>query len=113
MGFAIGFTKKDKDQKCITTYAQSAQTKTIRKIMVDQMKAAAQGGDITDLLEKLMVDSIASDIVHIQKVKCVKRPKLDLGRLAELHGQGGVKTNAKGEKVERGDTYEPAVLESV
>jgi len=123
--FAIGFTKKDQGQKCVTTYAQSAQVKTIRKIMVDQMKSAAQSGDIVDLLKKLMVDSIASDIVkkskstypldnvHIQKVKCIKRPKLDLGRLAELHGQGNVKTNAKGEKVERGDAYEPAVLESV
>merc|ERR1712226_1280141 len=70
-------------------------------------------------------DTIASDItkqvksiyplenVHVQKVKTIKRPKLDLGRLAELHGQSGVKTNSKGEKVERADHYEPAVQETV
>jgi len=123
--FVIGFTKRDKEQKCVTTYAQSAQVKNIRKIMVDQVQKVAQAGDIVELLKKLCVDSISTDImkkcktiypldnVHVQKVKCIKRPKLDLGRLAELHGQGGVKTNAKGEKVDRGDAYEPQVLESV
>merc|ERR1711937_715433 len=47
------------------------------------------------------------------QAKTIRRPKLDLGRLAELHGQSGVKTNAKGEKVERADHYEPAVQETV
>lgn len=124
--FVVGYTAKDKNQIKKTTYAQSHQTHAIRKVMVDTVSKAASDGDITALIKKLLIDSISSDIqkqtksiyplenVFVSKVKCVKRPKIDLGRLAELHGQSGVKTNAKGERVERGgDSYEPAVLESV
>merc|ERR1712088_597067 len=123
--FVVGFTAKDQKQVKGTTYAQSHQAKSIRKIMVDTMQKTASSGDIQNLVKNLLVDTIASDItkqvksiyplenVHVQKVKTIKRPKLDLGRLAELHGQSGVKTNAKGEKVERADHYEPAVQETV
>lgn len=123
--FVTGITAKDPKQVKGTTYAQSHQVKAIRKVMVDTMTKTVASGDIQALIKNLLIDSIASDItkqtkhiypleeVHVSKVKCVKRPKVDLGRLAELHGQSGVKTNAKGEKVERGDAYEPAVLESV
>merc|ERR1712158_130990 len=87
-----------------------------RKIMVDTMQKTASSGDIQNLVKNLLVDTIASDITKQVKsiyplenvhVQTIKRPKLDLGRLAELHGQSGVKTNAKGEKVERADHYEP------
>merc|ERR1712088_501014 len=123
--FVVGFTAKDQKQVKGTTYCQSHQAKSIRKIMVDTMQKTASSGDIQNLVKNLLVDTIASDItkqvksiyplenVHVQKVKTIKRPKLDLGRLAELHGQSGVKTNAKGEKVERADHYEPAVQETV
>merc|ERR1712226_501308 len=123
--FVVASTAKDAKQRKNTTYAQSQQTKQIRAIMVDIVTKAIQGGDITNLIKNLTIDSISSDIVkhtrkiyplenvHVSKVKVVKRPKLDLGRLAELHGHSGVKTNAKGEKVERGDAYEPQVLDSV
>jgi len=124
--FVVGYTARDKNQIKKTTYAQAHQTHAIRKVMVDTVAKAAAEGDIQALIKKLLIDSMAADIqkqtrciypldnVHISKVKCVKRPKVDLGRLAELHGHSGVKTNAKGERVERGaDTYEPAVLESV
>merc|ERR1712038_1213540 len=123
--FVVGFTAKDQKQVKGTTCCQSHQAKSIRKIMVDTMQKTASSGDIQNLVKNLLVDTIASDItkqvksiyplenVHVQKVKTIKRPKLDLGRLAELHGQSGVKTNAKGEKVERADHYEPAVQETV
>jgi len=123
--FVVGFTAKDAKHVKQTTYAQSNQTKQIRKVMVDTITKTATSGDIQNLVKNLLIDSIASDItkqtkhiyplenVHVSKVKCIKRPKLDLGRLAELHGQSGVKTNAKGEKVERADHYEPAVQETV
>jgi len=123
--FVVGFTARDAKQVKGTTYCQSHQAKAIRKIMVDTMAKTAGSGDIQNLVKNLLVDTIASDItkqvkaiyplenVHVQKVKTIKRPKLDLGRLAELHGQSGVKTNAKGEKVERADHYEPAVQETV
>lgn len=123
--FVVGFTEKDKQQVKETTYAQSHQVKLIRKVMVDTISKEVSNGDIQQLVKNLLQDKYASDIqkstkhiyplenVHVSKVKCVKRPKLDLGRLAELHGQSGVKTNAKGEKVERADNYEPPVAESV
>merc|ERR1712226_1280103 len=98
--FVVGFTAKDQKQVKGTTYCQSHQAKSIRKIMVDTMQKTASSGDIQNLVKNLLVDTI-------------KRPKLDLGRLAELHGQSGVKTNSKGEKVERADHYEPAVQETV
>merc|ERR1719454_828822 len=100
----VGFTAKDQKQVKGTTYCQSHQAKSIRKIMVDTMQKTASSGDIQNLVKNLLVDTIASDItkqvksiyplenVHVQKVKTIKRPKLDLGRLAELHGQSGVKT---------------------
>lgn len=123
--FCVGFTAKDAKQCKQTTYAQSHQVKEIRRVMTEQINKTVGSSDIQALVKNLIVDTMASDItklaksiyplenVHISKVKVVKRPKLDLGRLAELHGQSGVKTNAKGEKVERGDNYEPAVLDSV
>jgi len=123
--FVVASTMRDQKQQKATTYAQTQQVKQIRAIMVDIVTKAIQGGDITSLIKNLIIDSISSDIikhtrkiyplenVHVSKVKVVKRPKLDLGRLAELHGHSGVKTNAKGEKVERGDAYEPQVLDSV
>jgi len=123
--FAVGFTAKDAKQVKGTTYAQSNQVKQIRKLMVETITKCVTSGDIQALVKNLLVDTISSDItkltkhiyplenVHVSKVKVVKRPKLDLGRLAELHGQAGVKTNAKGEKVERADHYEPVVQETV
>jgi len=124
--FCVAFTKRcgDRQQKK-TTYAQSHQVKLIRKQMVDIIQKNVKDADIQELIKKLIPDSIASDITkaadsiypiqdcHISKVKIVKKPKLDLHKLAELHGEGNVKTNAKGEKVERPGGYEPAVLDSV
>merc|ERR1719220_2760422 len=102
--FVVGFTAKDQKQVKGTTYCQSHQAKSIRKIMVDTMQKTASSGDIQNLVKNLLVDTIASDITKqvksiypLEKVNTIKRPKLDLGRLAELHGQSGVKTNAKGE----------------
>jgi len=123
--FAVAFTKKQDRQEKKTTYAQSHQVKLIRKQMVDIIKKNVDGGDIVELIKKLLPDAIAADIqksvegiypvenCHVSKVKVIKRPKLDLHRLAELHGDVGSKTNAKGEKVDRSGGYEPAVVDSV
>lgn len=123
--FAVAFTKRADRQNKKTTYAQSHQVKMIRKQMVDIITKNVQGGDISELVKKLLPDAIAQDITkaadgiypiencHISKVKVIKKPKLDLHRLAELHGDAGVKTNSKGEKVERAGGYEPPVAETV
>ncbi|VDN15924.1 unnamed protein product [Dibothriocephalus latus] len=48
---------------------------------------------------------------YVRKVKVLKKPKLDLGRLMELHGEG--KEEEAGESVERADHYEPPVVDAV
>merc|ERR1711910_27271 len=85
--------------------------------------------DMKEVVDKLIPDSIGKDIekscqgiyplhdVMIHKVKVLKKPKFDVGKLMELHGDGGSSTAAKaapsgggGEKVDRADGYEPPVL---
>merc|ERR1712088_496441 len=98
-------------KNCLTNFHGMGLVRDKNCEMVDTMQKTASSGDIQNLVKNLLVDTIASDIT--KQVKTIKRPKLDLGRLAELHGQSGVKTNSKGEKVERADHYEPAVQETV
>jgi len=127
--FAIGFTARRQNQDKKTSYAQSTQVRAIRKKMVDIMTREVQSSDLKDVVNKLIPDSIGKDIekvsqgiyplhdVYIRKVKVLKKPKFDLGKLLELHGEGGTTTTKTvgegGEKIERADNYEPPVLESV
>lgn len=74
---------------------------------------------------KLIPDSIGKDIekscsfiyplqdVYIRKVKILKKPKFEIGRLMDMHGDVGSFTDAAGEKVDRPDDYEPPVQETV
>merc|ERR1711881_683702 len=125
----IGFTRKQELSTKKTCYAQSAQVKNIRKKMVDIIQREVSTTDLKEVVNKLIPDSIARDIekacqgiyplhdVHIRKVKVMRRPRFDLNKLMDMHGEGSgktvVTTDAAGEVVERPEGYEPPVLESV
>ncbi|XP_067950149.1 small ribosomal subunit protein eS1-like [Watersipora subatra] len=125
--FCIGFTKRRPNQVKKTSYAQTQQIKRIRRRMIAHITKEVTSSDMKGVVGKLIPDSIAKDIekqcqgiyplqeVHIRKVKVLRRPKVDLGKLMELHGDFGTKTvtTDSGEKVERPDNYEPPVLDSV
>jgi small subunit ribosomal protein S3Ae len=131
--FCIGFTKKRQNQIKKTCYAQTNQVRMIRKKMTDIMTREVSANDLKEVVNKLIPDSIAKDIekacqgifplhdVCIRKVKILKKPKFDLGKLMDLHGEGSGSSGKgsaptggeEGEKVARPDNYEPPVLEDV
>eukprot|EP00518_Triparma_eleuthera_P002942 CAMPEP_0182453552 /NCGR_PEP_ID=MMETSP1319-20130603/563_1 /TAXON_ID=172717 /ORGANISM="Bolidomonas pacifica, Strain RCC208" /LENGTH=263 /DNA_ID=CAMNT_0024651495 /DNA_START=30 /DNA_END=821 /DNA_ORIENTATION=+ len=96
--FCIGFTKKRPNQMRKTSYAQNAQCRAIRLKMEQIMSEEASKCDLRELVNKLIPDVIARDIeaatqsiyplqnVFIRKVKMLKKPKFDLVKLMELHG---------------------------
>jgi len=95
--FVIGFTKRRPNQNRKTSYAQSAQVRQIRKKMVEivQKESAV---DLNQLVNKFIPEVIGQEIekatqgiyplqnVFVRKVKLLKAPKLDVGKLLEAHG---------------------------
>jgi len=95
--FAIAFTKRRINQLRKTSYAQTSQIKQIRKKMVEiiQRESAVE---LSDLVNKFVSEVIGREIekstqgiyplkdVMIRKVKMLKTPKTDIGKLLELHG---------------------------
>lgn len=130
--FCIGFTKKFNNQAKKTCYAQHTQVRSIRRKMVEHMMKEVSTSDLNNVVQKLIPDSICKDIekacqgiyplhdVMIRKVKVLKKPKFDLMKLLELHGEGSGKgavvaaaPGEEGVKVDRPEGYEPPVLENV
>lgn len=127
--FCIGFTKKAQNQVKKTCYAQHAQIRAIRRKMVETMQREVSPCDLKDVVNKLIPEAIGKDIekscmciyplhdVHIRKVKVLKKPKFDMGKLLEMHGEGkgatGGGKSADGMAVDRPDNYEPPVQDDV
>jgi len=130
--FCIGFTEKNLQGKKKTCYAQTKQVKKIRRRMVEIMNREVQNVEMKELVNKLIPDTIADDIrkachsvyplkdVYVRKVKVLKKPRFELGKLMELHSDAGKGSNTgtstgedQGAVVERPDDYEPPVLASV
>merc|ERR1712183_877335 len=99
--FCVGFTKKRQNQIKKTSYAQTQQVKNIRRKMIEIMTREVQTNDLKEVVNKLIPDSVGKDIekacqsiyhlhdVYVRKVKMLKKPKFELGKLMELHGEGG------------------------
>merc|ERR1712170_188571 len=114
-------------------FANSHQVRLIRKKMTDIMIREVSSSSLKEVVNKLLPDSIGKDIekacqgiypmhdVYVRKVKILKKPKFDLGKLMELHGEGSssstkaAPTGEAGETVDRtvADGFEPAVQQSV
>merc|ERR1719497_106901 len=99
--FCLAFTMKQSNQEKTNCYAQTAQIRKIRKKMVEIMIGEVNKVQLRDLVKKLIPESIGKEIekqtqgifplkdVHIKKVKILKKPKFDITKLMELHGDGG------------------------
>ncbi|VDM16504.1 unnamed protein product [Hydatigera taeniaeformis] len=120
--FVIAFTKKQEDQKS-HAYAQTTRIKKLRAKIVEVVQREVARCDLKSVVQKLIPDSIGQDAMHeasaifplsgafVRKVKVLKKPKLDLARILELHNEG--KVNEFGEGVARPAHYEPPVVDSV
>jgi small subunit ribosomal protein S3Ae len=119
--FCIGFTKKRQNQLKKTCYANGSQQKLIRKKMRDIMTAQATSCELQELVNKFIPEVIGKEIekachgvyplqnVHIRKVKMLKKPKFDLTKLLDIHGDNGlapVGGDDKGEEVKVADLGE-------
>lgn len=125
--FCIGFTKRHQQQTKKTSYAQAAKVRAIRAKMIEIVQREVSGSDLKEVVNKLIPDSIAKDIekacipiyplhdVYVRKVKIIKKPRFELSKLMEMHGDSG-KGAAKGEEGTgegKADGFEPPVQESV
>ncbi|XP_014227104.2 40S ribosomal protein S3a [Trichogramma pretiosum] len=126
--FCIGFTNKDPQSSRKTCYAQHSQVRNIRRKMVEIITDDVSKSDLKGVVSKLLPDAMAKDIekatqgiyplhdVYIRKVKVLKKPRFELSKLLELHGDGsskGGEVSESGTKVDRPEGYEPPVQESV
>ncbi|KAJ3341183.1 ribosomal 40S subunit protein S1B [Gonapodya sp. JEL0774] len=96
--FVIGFTRRRQNQLRKTTYAKTSQIKAIRKKMFEIVTREGSNCEMKELVAKFIPESIGKEIekktesifplqnVYIRKVKVLKQPKFDLGKLLELHG---------------------------
>ncbi|KOM33261.1 hypothetical protein LR48_Vigan01g281700 [Vigna angularis] len=108
--FCIGFTKRRVNQVKRTCYAQSSQIRHIRRKMREIMTNQAISCDLKELVRKFIPEIIGKEIekatssiyplqnVFVRKVKILKAPKFDLGKLMEVHGDY---SEDVGTKVER------------
>ncbi|KAG6510989.1 hypothetical protein ZIOFF_029038 [Zingiber officinale] len=121
--FCIAFTKRRPNQVKRTCYAQSSQIRQIRRKMTEIMVNQATSCDLKDLVQKFIPEVIGKEIekattsifplqnVFIRKVKILKAPKFDLGKLMEVHGDYkedvGVKLERPAEDVPMEGEAEP------
>lgn len=95
--FVVAFTREATRQVSLFSYAQTAQIKKIRRKIVTLLRATVGAGQLKDLVQFLTIDKLEEDIkkkcdnvypldpVHIYKVKLVKKPKMDITKLMEIH----------------------------
>lgn len=105
--FCIAFTKRRPEQVKSTCYACTSQIRAIRKKMMEIMVNEASKVQMKELVKKFIPESIGKEIdkqcrsifplqnVLIRKVKILKKPKLDITKLMELHGESAGEAGKK------------------
>ncbi|ELK05180.1 40S ribosomal protein S3a [Pteropus alecto] len=108
--FCVGFTKKRNDQIQKTSYAQHRQVPQIWKKVIEIMTREVRTDDLKEVVNKLIPDSTGKDIekacqsvyplhdVFVRKIEMLKKPKCELGKLMELHGEGRSSGEATGDE---------------
>lgn len=103
--FAIAFTarfddKKGNQQLKQFCYAQTAQIRRIRRRMVQIMQQEVAKGQLRDCVKALSLNTLEDkmkaqtqrifplDPVHVYKAKVIKKPKMDIVKLMEVHEKG-------------------------
>jgi small subunit ribosomal protein S3Ae len=95
--FCMALTARLQNQTSVFTYAQTSAVRKIRKKMVETMQKKVADGMMRDTVKNLCADTIETDItkhcmrifplrdVHIFKAKILKKPKMDIVKLMEIH----------------------------
>jgi len=121
--FCIGFTKRRPNQVKRTCYAQASQIRQIRRKMVEIMVNQAASCDLKELVQKFIPELIGKEIekatasifplqnVYVRKVKILKAPKFDLGKLMEVHGDYKEDVGTKVDRPADGDEVIPGAEE--
>jgi small subunit ribosomal protein S3Ae len=121
--FCIGFTKRRPNQVKRTCYAQASQIRQIRRKMVEIMVNQAASCDLKELVQKFIPEVIGKEIekatasifplqsVYVRKVKILKAPKFDLGKLMEVHGDYKEDVGTKVDRPADGDEVIPGAEE--
>jgi small subunit ribosomal protein S3Ae len=99
--FCIGFTKRGEHQTKKTSYAKSSQVRRIRAEMMKAMADAAKT-DLQSLVKTLIEESLGSVVekhcipifpvenVFVRRVKMIRAPQIDLGKLMDIHADAPV-----------------------
>eukprot|EP00906_Rhabdomonas_costata_P021463 RCo031167 len=96
--FVVGFTKRRANHVKKNCYASPIQKRRLRQKIVEIVRDHVTKGDLPSVVQKFQHETIGKDIerasnpiyplrdVFVKKVKLIRRPKYDLNRLMELHG---------------------------
>mmetsp|Transcript_26187 Transcript_26187/g.76803 ORF Transcript_26187/g.76803 Transcript_26187/m.76803 type:complete len:273 (-) Transcript_26187:201-1019(-) len=105
--FCIGFTRKRPNQLKKTCYATSAQIKAIRGKMREVMTREASTVELKELVNKFIPEVIGKEVekasqgifplqnVFVRKAKIMRKPKFDMVKLLEIHGDIGSEDTGK------------------
>lgn len=105
--FCIGFTRKRPNQLKKTCYAKAAQVKAIRAKMREVMVREASTVELKELVNKFIPEVIGKEVekacqsifplqnVFVRKAKIMRKPKFDMVKLLEMHGDIGAEDTGK------------------